>query len=185
MVATMSEREDEAAQPQVGRPLPEAGRAYVDLDKLARYALDPSHPVGRHKARVFKAALAIGQDAHNRAERTRACSHHCLGDRRRAPAANDYPSCPKTTADGDRLRRAMALWRAHELDTVELTREVEGWPMGARGAVVSEYADTALVEMGTEDRLEGGLPGRELLDDLVSVPYEALRVVRAARVATR
>jgi hypothetical protein len=79
----------------------------------------------------------------------------------------------------------MATRRAHELDTVELTREVAGWPPGARGAVVSEYADTALVEMATEDHLEGGLPERELLDDLVSVPYDALRVVRSARVTTR
>lgn len=28
-------------------------------EKLTRYALSPEHPVGRHKARVFRAALGI------------------------------------------------------------------------------------------------------------------------------
>jgi hypothetical protein len=60
---SMSEpREDQPAEPQIGRSLPQASRAHIDLDKLTRYALDPGHPVGRHKARVFKSALAIGQE---------------------------------------------------------------------------------------------------------------------------
>lgn len=75
--------------------------------------------------------------------------------------------------------------RAHVLATVALTREVEGWPAGALGAVVAEYADSALVEMATEDRLDDGLPARKLLDDLVSVPYDALRVIEPARVSAR
>lgn len=39
--------------------VPRADEAVVPEDKLARYALDPKHPRGRHKARVFSAALGI------------------------------------------------------------------------------------------------------------------------------
>jgi hypothetical protein len=39
--------------------LPGAERARIPTDKLVRYALDPSHPRGRHKARVFASALGI------------------------------------------------------------------------------------------------------------------------------
>ncbi len=39
--------------------LPNADQAVVDLDKLRDYCLNPAHPRGRHKARVFAAALGI------------------------------------------------------------------------------------------------------------------------------
>jgi hypothetical protein len=39
--------------------LPGAERATIPTDKLVRYALDPAHPRGRHKARVFASALGI------------------------------------------------------------------------------------------------------------------------------
>ena len=42
--------------------LPEADHAEIDLRKLREYCLNPAHPRGRHKARVFRAALGIGQD---------------------------------------------------------------------------------------------------------------------------
>jgi len=41
--------------------LPNADRASVDITKLTGYCLNPLHPRGRHKARVFKAALGIDQ----------------------------------------------------------------------------------------------------------------------------
>ncbi len=41
--------------------LPNADRAVLDVQKLERYCLDPAHPRGRHKARVFRNALGIGQ----------------------------------------------------------------------------------------------------------------------------
>ena len=45
--------------------LPNADRAILDLNKLERYCLDPTHPRGKHKARVFQHALGVGQrDAH-------------------------------------------------------------------------------------------------------------------------
>lgn len=39
--------------------LPNGERAIVDIEKLLRYCLDPTHPRGRHKARVFLAALGL------------------------------------------------------------------------------------------------------------------------------
>jgi hypothetical protein len=41
--------------------LPRAREAVIPTDKLVGYALDPQHPRGRHKARVFAAALGIRQ----------------------------------------------------------------------------------------------------------------------------
>ena len=41
--------------------LPNGERAIVELSKLTEYCLDPSHPRGRHKARVFASRLGIGQ----------------------------------------------------------------------------------------------------------------------------
>jgi hypothetical protein len=39
--------------------LPNAERAEVDPRKLTDYCLSPSHPVGKHKAAVFRAALGL------------------------------------------------------------------------------------------------------------------------------
>lgn len=41
--------------------LPNGNRAIVDAQKLTDYYLSPTHPRGRHKARVFREALGIGQ----------------------------------------------------------------------------------------------------------------------------
>jgi hypothetical protein len=42
--------------------LPNGGRAVLDVRKIEDYCLNPAHPVGRHKARVFREALGIGRD---------------------------------------------------------------------------------------------------------------------------
>lgn len=39
--------------------LPNGINAVVEIEKLRNYSLNPNHPVGKHKARVFKAALGI------------------------------------------------------------------------------------------------------------------------------
>ena len=39
--------------------LPNPDRAVVEMEKLSGYCLDPAHPSGRHKARVFLSALGI------------------------------------------------------------------------------------------------------------------------------
>ena len=41
--------------------LPNADKAVVPLEKLRGYSLDSSHPVGKHKARVFASALGMTQ----------------------------------------------------------------------------------------------------------------------------
>ena len=42
--------------------LPQAERVRIDADKVSEYLLSPTHPVGRFKARVFK-ALGFDQAA--------------------------------------------------------------------------------------------------------------------------
>jgi hypothetical protein len=39
--------------------MPNAINAVVELDKLTEYCLNPAHPRGRHKARVFESALGL------------------------------------------------------------------------------------------------------------------------------
>ena len=39
--------------------LPNSDKAVVEIEKLRDYSLNPNHPVGKHKARVFKTALGI------------------------------------------------------------------------------------------------------------------------------
>ena len=39
--------------------LPNGARAVVDIEKLRDYCLNPFHVKGKHKARVFKAALGM------------------------------------------------------------------------------------------------------------------------------
>jgi hypothetical protein len=41
--------------------LPGSDNAIVDIAKLRDYCLDPQHPRGRHKARVFAATLGLAQ----------------------------------------------------------------------------------------------------------------------------
>ena len=41
--------------------LPGGAEAIVDISKLRDYCLDPHHPRGRHKARVFLSTLGLGQ----------------------------------------------------------------------------------------------------------------------------
>jgi hypothetical protein len=41
--------------------LPNGDRAIVDIRKLTDYCLNPSHPRGRHKARVFRQAAGLQQ----------------------------------------------------------------------------------------------------------------------------
>ncbi len=46
--------------------IPNAERALVDIRKLGDYCLNPTHPEGKHKARLFAAALGMmAYDAEN------------------------------------------------------------------------------------------------------------------------
>lgn len=42
--------------------LPHFDKAVIDIRKLTDYVLDPESPRGRHKARVFQAALGVSTD---------------------------------------------------------------------------------------------------------------------------
>jgi hypothetical protein len=42
-------------------PFPYAERAILDIRKIETYCLNPAHPRGRHKARVFREALGLAQ----------------------------------------------------------------------------------------------------------------------------
>jgi hypothetical protein len=42
--------------------LPNGDRAVIPIGKLLGYCLNPNHPKGKHKARVFKSALGITAD---------------------------------------------------------------------------------------------------------------------------
>ncbi|MBI5938618.1 MAG: hypothetical protein HY850_12340 [Betaproteobacteria bacterium] len=42
--------------------LANADKAIVEAAKLREYCLNPAHPEGRHKARVFRSALGLGQE---------------------------------------------------------------------------------------------------------------------------
>ena len=42
--------------------LPNGENAFVDIEKLWDYSLNPNHPEGKHKARVFLEKLAIGRN---------------------------------------------------------------------------------------------------------------------------
>ncbi len=56
--------ENEAALDQFASKVePDFNKAKVDAkNKLAGYALNPDHPVGKHKARVFKSARGFSRD---------------------------------------------------------------------------------------------------------------------------
>jgi hypothetical protein len=40
--------------------LPNCSKAIIDKEKLVGYCLNPNHPLGQHKARVFKSVFGIG-----------------------------------------------------------------------------------------------------------------------------
>lgn len=42
--------------------LPHADRAVLDIRKIEDYCLSPTHPRGRHKARIFRQTLNVGRD---------------------------------------------------------------------------------------------------------------------------
>jgi hypothetical protein len=42
--------------------LPNSAAAFIDPDKLRDYSLNPHHPRGKHKARLFTAILGLTQD---------------------------------------------------------------------------------------------------------------------------
>jgi hypothetical protein len=56
--------EESAPEPSASKTLPHAENAQIDTRKLTDYALNPDHPVGRNKARVFEATTGFNRDNH-------------------------------------------------------------------------------------------------------------------------
>jgi len=52
---------DEKSRSIHSHALPNYDKAVIPSDKLEKYALDPAHDKGKHKARVFKSALGFEQ----------------------------------------------------------------------------------------------------------------------------
>ncbi len=67
--------------------LPNFENALIDLRKLTAYVLDPESPRGRHKARVFKAALGYTIDS---AEDLRDAIFACLPNAEAAIGEVDF-----------------------------------------------------------------------------------------------
>lgn len=67
--------------------LPNFEKAIIDIRKLSEYALDPESPRGRHKARVFKAALGLNAAD---AESLRLAIVECLGTSTAEPGETDF-----------------------------------------------------------------------------------------------
>lgn len=75
----------------------------------------------------------------------------------------------------------MKIGRARELDVVVLRKAVGEFPAGTSGTVVSTDPETALVEIVTDGQVVDGFPARDLLADLIDVPYADLDVRRQVR----
>lgn len=71
--------------------------------------------------------------------------------------------------------------KAHELDVITLRKPIGRFPAGTSGTVISGDPESALVEIVTDTQTTSGFPTRDLLDDLVDVPYEDLEVLHPAR----
>jgi hypothetical protein len=46
--------------------LPNAEKAMVDIRKIREYCLNQSHPIGKHKARLFNSVLGLNQENSDR-----------------------------------------------------------------------------------------------------------------------
>src|SRR4051794_40113147 len=71
--------------------LPDGARAIVQIEKLRDYCLSPSHPDGKHKARVFAAALGL-----------REFDSEWLRDRLLEAAREEHCQATSSTKFGDR-----------------------------------------------------------------------------------
>jgi hypothetical protein len=91
--------------------IPNGDRAVIDMRKLTHYVLDPNHKTGRHKARVFAAALGLTVE-----------HAHVLADALRQAAAAEEAGLERRDSYGahyriefaimfkDKLRRVRSIW---------------------------------------------------------------------------
>ncbi len=97
--------------------LPNFQNAVIDTRKLSEYALDPESPRGRHKARVFKAALGHTVD---NAEDLRDAILECLPQNEAIPGETDFygkrftVDCRMRTDVGEAMVRTCWIVRQRE-----------------------------------------------------------------------
>ena len=95
-------------------PLRNARLAVVDLRKLVDYALNPDNPVGRHKARVFAAALGFDRsNGHLLVEEIRRGVMACLAEPGKVDAygARYRVDLPLTGPQGSAVVRTAWIYR--------------------------------------------------------------------------
>jgi hypothetical protein len=148
-------------EPIIARPLPRANEAVIDPAKLVRYALDPTSADGRHKAVVFKLAPGIEKDDWEYLR------DRILEARPRHPVATvRHPERPEKPSTWTVPVPVLGL-NGRVLVVLTVWKLTAGRP---------ELVTTRVVH--TEHLVdEEGLPLRDLMDDLVDVPYDDLEVV--------
>lgn len=91
--------------------LPGGTDAIVEISKLRDYCLDPHHPRGRHKARVFLSALGLGQGD---ADFLRAALLKAALEADAVPGETDEYGAPYTVdflvTNGDREATVRSAW---------------------------------------------------------------------------
>jgi hypothetical protein len=117
-------------EPAIGRALPRADEAVIDPAKLVDYALDPTHPRGRHKAVVFNLALGIQQRdwAYLRDRILEALPHHPVSGVRRPERPHQRTTwevlVPVRGLNGRVLLVVTAWWMVAGRPELESTRVV-------------------------------------------------------------
>ena len=99
--------------------LPNAEQAIVEIAKLRDYSLDDTHEEGKHKARVFAAALGIGgDDAHWLREKLldAAQRYECVRGRNTPFGQRYVLDFPLTK--GGREARVRSVWNVRPGETV-------------------------------------------------------------------
>lgn len=119
-MATPRDDDLDSEQPRIGQPLPNARDAHIESDKLADYVLDPEHPVGKHKAAVFRQALDIERDDWEYLRDTilEALPHHPATDVREpepAHAASTWEVLVPIQGLGTRAERRLLVITAWEM----------------------------------------------------------------------
>jgi len=122
--------------------LPNGARAIVDIRKLREYCLNPQHPRGRNKARVF---AAVGMREADAEELRTALVAAASAENRENPQHLDCPGTGGLAAADELLctiRERFAMADIEVLSVVALLQDLpeEGLVRGQVGTVVESWA---------------------------------------------
>ncbi len=103
-------------EPRIGDHLPRALEAIIDERKLRDYALNPDHPVGGPKARLFATVLDIGSDhwEHLRGELLRTLPEGKVDRINAGPYATTYGVRLAIRGLNHREARVITAWQLHD-----------------------------------------------------------------------